>query len=94
MNLLLVACFIESIPMLNVAGFELLIPALRVHTLKHYTTKLHCILHLERSRNQRQGPDFSSRKVDFTRWFPAAYLTNEVLPKTREFMGNIERDPV
>ena len=48
---------------------------------------LRCILDFERSRNQRQGPEFFSREVEFMRWYPVVFLTNGVLKGTH---GGIE----
>ena len=43
---------------------------------------LRCILDFERTRNQRQGSKFFSREVEFMRWFPVAFLTNDVFTVT------------
>ena len=44
---------------------------------------LRCIFEFEGSRNQRQGSESFTRKVDFTRWFSIAFLINGVFIATR-----------
>ena len=54
--------------------------------------KLHCILHFEHSRNQRQGSELFFREVDFVTWFPIACFTNGIYIVTHiNFRLNVDR---